>query len=110
MSKIYLPTEYLNKPCYVINNDYIRVYDTVNHNQQNKVYDIYVNQDYMTKISNANYSSNTVCDTFNTYTDDWFYRIDLFDILGCIFILSIFLIIIPCQMLFQFFKRSGMNL
>lgn len=110
MSKIYLPKEFLNKPCYVINNDYIRVYDTIKTNQQNVVYDVYLNQDYMIKMSTSNYSTSTLCDTYNTYTDDWIYRIDLHNILICILILSIFLILIPGQMLFRFFKRSGMNL
>lgn len=110
MSKIYVPSEYLNKPCYVVNNDYIRVYETINNNQSNTVYDIYVNQDYMIKQGTSNYSSNTVCDKINTYTDDWFYRVDLHDILGCILILCIFIILIPGQIFFQFFRRSGMNI
>lgn len=110
MSKIYLPSEYVDKSCKVINNDYIRVYETTNNNQNNVVYDVYLNQDYMVKKGSANYSANTVCDTLNTYTDDWFYRIDLYDILGCVLILFIFLILIPGQIFFQFFKRSGMNL
>lgn len=109
MSKIYLPTEFLNKPCYIVNNDYIRVYDSIDLNQQNVVYDVYINQDYMVKQSRASYSTQTVCDDLNVYTDDWYYRVDLFNILGCIFILSFFLILIPFQILFKFFKRSGMN-
>lgn len=110
MSKIYIPSQFLDKSCKIVNNDYIRVYDTTNLNQSNVVYDIYVNQDYMIKQSTANYSASTVCDTLNTYTDDWFYRVDLHNILTCILILSIFLILIPFQIFFRLFKRSGMNL
>lgn len=110
MSKIYLPSEYVNKPCKIVNNEYIRVYDTINVNQSNVVYDIYVKQDYMIKKSTANYNNNTICDTLNTYTNDWYYRTDFFDILGCILILSIFAILVPGQIFFHFFKRSGMNL
>ena len=109
MAKIYLPSEYLNKPCYVVNNDYIRVYNTIHQNQQNTVYDIYLDQDYMVKQTNANYSSNIQCDTINTYTDDWFSRVDLPDILTCIFILCIFVILIPCQVMFRFFKTHGIR-
>lgn len=109
MSKIYLPSEYINKQCKIVNNGYIRVYETTNNNQTNVVYDIYVNQDYMVKKTNANYNSNTLCDTLNTYTDDWYYRVDLHNILICILILFIFITLIPFRIFIQFFKRSGMN-
>lgn len=79
--KIYLPTEYLNKPCYIVNNGYIRVYETIRTNNQNVVYDIYINQDYMVKEGTSYFSSSTICDTVNVYTDDYFYRRDIVDIL-----------------------------
>lgn len=93
MSKIYVPSEYLNKPCYVINNDYIRVYNTVNTTGNNVIYDIYINNDYMIKQGTASYSANTQCDRLNTYTDDVFYRVDIADIL-----IITFLFIIMCSL------------
>ena len=104
MSKIYLPTEYLNKPCYIINNDYIRVYNTVNP-RDNVVYDIYINQDYMIKQSIASYSDYTVCDSINTFTDDVYYRTDLDKILIIYLILSIFMFYIPLKLCASFYKR-----
>lgn len=104
MSKIYLPTEYLEKPCYVINNGYIRVYNTINR-QDNVVYDIYINQDYMIKQTTSNYSDYTVCDKFNTYTDNIIYRVDFMNILVCIVILLFFSIFIPLKIIKRFFRR-----
>lgn len=104
MSKIYLPAEYLNKPCYVINNGYIRAYETINA-RDNVVYDIYVNQDYMVKQSTASYSDYTVCDTSNTYTSNILYRVDFMNILVCIIILLFFSIGIPFKLLTRFFRR-----
>lgn len=81
MAKIYVPSQYINKPCYVINNGYIRVYDTINTNIQNNITDIYINQDYMLKKGTASYSTYTLCDDFNTYTNDYVYRVDFANIL-----------------------------
>lgn len=106
--KIYLPTDYLNKPCYVINNGYIRVYNTVNTEERNIVYDIYVNQNYMVKKSSASYSSNTVCDTTNTYTDDVYYRNDFDSILIIFLILSIFCFYIPLKLFSSIYKRRSL--
>ena len=44
MSKIYLPSEYVNSPCKVINNGYIRAYTNSNYTDY---VDIFINQDYM---------------------------------------------------------------
>lgn len=73
MSKIYLPEEYVNMPCKVINNGYIRVYVD---NSYTNYYDIYVNQDYMAKYGTTNYTQTVVCDTLNEYTTAYFYRTD----------------------------------
>ena len=71
MSKIYLPTEYVDSSCKVINNGYIRVYD---NNTYNSWVDIYINQDYMIRPGYSNYSNQPVCDTYNTYTDNFYYN------------------------------------
>ncbi len=104
MAKIYLPTEYLNKPCYVINNGYIRVYNTT-HNSNNIVYDIYINQDYQVRRTTSGYSSSTQCDTMNQYTDDIYYRTDFDRILVIFLILCIFCILIPLKLFLRLFRR-----
>lgn len=106
MSKIYLPTQYLNKPCYVVNNDYIRVYESTNNNYQNTVYDIYFKNDYMVRRNSSSYSSNTLCDNINTYTDEVFYRYDYDKSLISFAILFLFIIVVPFKLtIFRFFRR-----
>lgn len=105
MSKIYLPTEYLNKPCYVINNGYIRVYETTNQNYSNTVYDVYINQDYMVKRGTASYASSTQCDHVNEYTDNFYYRTDIDKVLIIFLILAFVIVWSPFKILLRFFKR-----
>lgn len=80
MAKVYLPTEYLNKPCYQVNNDYIRVWESINSNN-NTYYDIYFKNDYLIRKGSSSYSSYQVCDNLNTYTDVIYYRYDFDKIL-----------------------------
>lgn len=105
MSKIYVPTKYLNKPCYVINNGYIRVYETTNNNYSNTVHDIYINQDYMVKTSTASFSSSTLCDHENEYTDNFYYRTDIDKVLIIFLILAIVVVMCPLKIVLRFFKR-----
>lgn len=104
MSKIYVPTDYLNKPCYVVNNDYIRVYNSINNNY-NVVYDIYFNNDYMIRESTASYSSSTRCDNINTYTDDIYYRTDFYKILLIFIIFAYICYWLPWKILCRLFRR-----
>lgn len=105
MSKIYLPTEYLNKPCYTVNNGYIRVYESINNNYSNTVYDIYVNQDYMIREGTASYSTNTICVNSNNFTDNVFYRTDFDKILVIFFILLIICFYFPYRIISRLFGR-----
>lgn len=105
MSKIYLPTEFLNKPCYQINNDYIRVYNSTNVNQQNVIYDIYINQDYMVRQSTSNYSNTTVCDRLNTFTDNVYYRVDFVNIIIIFFVLCLICFILPLKIFTRLFRK-----
>lgn len=102
---IYVPKEYLNKPCYIVNNDYIRVYNSINNNQQNVVYDIYVNQHYQVKQNTATYNTSTQCDTLNTYTSDFYYRNDLSDILIIFLIICLFIFYLPYKIVSRFMGR-----
>lgn len=102
MAKIYLPTNYVNSPCKVINNGYIRVY--TNNNLTNYT-DIYINQDYMEKSGYSNYSYTGLCDNSNIYTDDFYYRTDLTNILLNVFIISLFGIYLPFKIFSKFFHK-----
>lgn len=102
MSKIYLPEQYVNMPCKVVNNGYIRVYS---NDSLTNYYDIYVNQDYMVKPGSTNYSQNVVCDTTNEYTNEVYYRVDFDKILVILLILVIFVILVPFKIVLRLFRR-----
>ena len=102
MSKIYLPTEYVNSPCKVINNGYIRVY--TNNSLTNYV-DIYINQDYMIREGYNSYGYSGTCDSLNTYTDNFYYRTDLPDILLMFTIFVLFGIYLPFRIIRRFYKK-----
>lgn len=102
MSKIYLPSEYVNSSCKVINNGYIRAY--TNSNLTNYV-DIYVNQDYMIREGYNSYGYSGQCDTINTYTDDFYYRVDFPDILFMLLVFVLFCIYLPFRIIRRFYKK-----
>lgn len=100
MSKIYLPTEYVDN-CNVINNGYIRSYT---NSQRTEWVDIYVNQDYMIRTGYSNYSNNITCDTFNTYTDNYYYRVDFPQIFTLFFLMTLFIYYIVSQCIKTLFR------
>lgn len=102
MSKIYLPTEYINSPCKVINNGYIRAYT---NSSLTEYVDIYLNQDYMLKEGTYSYGYNGQCDSLNTYTDNFYYRTDFPDILLMFSIFVLFGIYLPFKIIRRFYKK-----
>lgn len=102
MSKIYLPTEYVNSSCKVINNGYIRVYT---NSSLTEYVDIYLNQDYMLKQGTYSYGYSGQCDTINTYTDNFYYRTDFPDILLMFSIFVLFGIYLPFKIIRRFYKK-----
>lgn len=105
MSKIYLPFDYVNSPCKIVNNNYIRAY--TNSSLTNYV-DIYVNQDYMLKEGYSNYGYNGQCDTLNTYTSDYYYRLDFPNILIGFSVIAFVGILIPIKIFSKLFKKGGL--
>ena len=102
MSKIYLPTEYVNSSCKVINNGYIRAF--TNSSLTNYV-DIYINQDYMIREGTYSYGYSGECDSLNTYTDNFYYRTDFPDILLMFSIFVLFGIYLPFRIIRRFYKK-----
>lgn len=102
MSKIYLPSEYINSPCKVINNGYIRAYT---NSSLTEYVDIYLNQDYMLKQGTYSYGYTGQCDTINTYTDNFYYRTDFPDILFMFFIFVLFGMYLPFKIIRRFYKK-----
>lgn len=102
MSKIYLPTEYVNSPCKVINNGYIRAYT---NSSLTDYVDIYINQDYMLRQGTYSYGYTGQCDTINTYTDNFYYRTDFPDILLMFSIFVLFGMYLPFRIIRRFYKK-----
>lgn len=103
MAKVYLPEEYLNKPCYQINNGYIRVYETTNNNYYNIVHDVYYTNNYLARTTTASYSSSTICDKLDL-TSDFYYRNDFDKILFIFVVFAIFIIYIPFKLFMKLFR------
>ena len=101
MPKIYLPTEYINN-CNVVYNDYIRSYT---NNNRTEWVDIYFKNNYILKSGNTSYPTNVVCDTLNTYTDDFYYRYDLCNSLIIFWFLCVFCFLLPLRILTRLFRR-----
>lgn len=99
MAKIYIPTDYLNYSCKVVNNDYIRVYTNNNYTAWT---DIYFKSDYYLKNGQSTYVNNVTCDNLNTFTDNFYYRYDFDKSLLMFFIFSIVLLYFP----FKIFSRA----
>lgn len=97
MAKIYLPSDYVDYSCKVINNGYIRVYT---NNSNTEWTDIYINQDYQLKKGNTTYSQNIACDNINIYTDNIWYRVDI-DKIIIVFFLITFIIWYLCSGFFN---------
>lgn len=102
MSKIYLPSEYVNSPCKVINNGYIRAYT---NSSLTEYVDIYLNQDYMLREGTYSYGYNGQCDNINTYTDNFYYRTDFPDILLMFSIFVFFGIYLPFKIIRRLYKK-----
>ena len=102
MSKIYLPSEYINSPCKVINNGYIRAYT---NSSLTDYVDIYINQDYMLKQGTYSYGYTGQCDSINTYTDNFYYRTDFPDILFMFLIFVLFGMYLPFRIIRRFYKK-----
>lgn len=101
MSKLYIPTQYLNN-CNVFNDNYIRSYT---NNNRTEWVDIYFKDNYALKSGSSTYQNNVVCDTLNTYTDDIYYRYDLSNSLIIFYLLCLFIIVLPLKIYGRLFRR-----
>lgn len=113
MEHIYLPVENVNDfKCYhFYNADTIRAYKKVPQLDSSSDYvDFYINSHYLknngTQTWGSYHSNLPSCLSTDSITNNYFYRNDLFDILGCFMILSIFCIYFPISLFSKCFKRG----
>ena len=109
----YLPSNFINTNYkYTISNDYIRVYTNNNcYTNYNSTYCdcyyVYPKIDYINSEStscNVSNLSNTI--SSNSFTDNYYYRIDFSNILVMFFIMSIFIIYIPIKIFSKIFRKG----
>lgn len=112
MALIYLPQELNNNNCVTLqnlNNNYIRVYATTPTPNSNVNYiDYFINSHYIERTGTqtfGNYMTNVVCENHNKFTSDFWYRNDLFDIMGVYFIIIFIITYILTRHLKAFRKR-----
>lgn len=107
-TKIYVPDD--NGKCYVIQNEeVIRSYEEKPVNNSTINYrDYYIDSSYIYREGTQTFSQYTtlpVCLPNDSITHDFYYRNDIFQILGIFTILFIFCIYIPFKILFRLFRR-----
>lgn len=107
--KIYLPSDSTYNKCYVVqSSDVIRGYDTYpSYNTTYNYRDYYINSSYIYRDGSGqwnNYSTLPVCLSNDVITNDFYYRLDLSDILIIFLIINIFGIFLPIKIFSKLFK------
>lgn len=111
MAKLYLPISVDNTQCAVVVSDgHIRVYDRIpNGTTQNNVhyYDFYVRENYLQSDNYTNWSSYTTqnCLDYEQFTEDFWYRPDIWQSLICFVIIGGIGIYLPYKIISRLFGR-----
>lgn len=113
MNKIFLPTDSTYNKCYVVQSEgVIRAYDRVPSNNTSYNYrDYYIKSNYIYKDGNGSWSQYTtlpICLDSSLITHDFYYRLDLSNILVIFLIINIFGIYLPIKIFSKIFKRGGL--
>lgn len=111
MDKIYVPRETIYNKCYVItSSDTIRAYDRAPRNNTDYNYrDYYINSSYIYRDGSGSwgsYSSLPICLDSDVITNDFYYRLDMPNILLMFLIINIFGIFIPIKIFSKIFKKG----
>lgn len=109
--KTYLPTEYINENYrYSLNDYYITVRTNKNcYTQYSSTYcdcySVYYNADYLsTEPYQCQYNTSTNI-SYSNFTDDFYYRMDIMNILVIFIILFVFIIMFPYKIFSRLFGR-----
>lgn len=110
---IFIPSDTTYNKCYVVQSEgVIRGYDRVPTNNTTYNYrDYYVNSSYIYRDGSGTwnqYSNLPVCLDSDIITNNFYYRLDLANILICFFVINIFCIYIPIKIFSKIFKRGGL--
>lgn len=111
MAKIYVPEDYIEKPCVeVYGHNVLRVYDRKPSLNSDSTYtDFYTDMDYYSKTGLTSWgqwsSSLPVCVPSSNLVSDVYYRVDFPNILMTIFIFLILLFYFPYRIIARIFGR-----
>lgn len=104
---VYVPS-YSNDQCAIVtNSDTIRVYDTIpTHNSTVNYTEYYLEHDYISFNGSQTFNQYSTLPTCrNDITTDWYYRVDLPQILIIFVILFIIIYYVPYKIMRRFFGR-----
>ena len=110
---IYMPLDTTYNKCYVVQSEgVIRGYDRLPaYNTSYNYRDYYINSSYIFRDGQgtwSNYSTLPVCLDSDIITNDFYYRLDLPDILIIFLIINIFAIYLPIKIFSKLFKKGGL--
>lgn len=105
-----MPSDTTYNKCYVVQNeDVIRGYDrTPSNNTSYNYRDYYIHSDYIYKDGNgtwSQYSTLPVCLSSSVITNDYYYRVDLSNIMIIFFVMFFFIVYIPIKLFSRLFGR-----
>lgn len=97
-----------NNKCYEYQDTVIlRIYDSINLDQQNTYTDYNTGNHYSSKTGTIFLTSEPVCIDHNDLSNEFYYRNDLTHILVCFLIMSIFIFYIPIKIFLRFYKKGS---
>lgn len=104
--KVYLP-DFSSYECVVVkNSDTIRAYrESPSEGVSVSYRDYFIHSDYYYLDSEEVISEIPVCIAETDLTDNFYYRVDFFNILIILLILSIFCFLIPIKIFIRLFRR-----
>lgn len=111
--KIFIPESSIYNKCYVVQSEgVIRGYDKVPvYNSSYNYRDYYINSSYIYRDGQgswSNYSTLPTCLDSDVITNDFYYRLDMPNILLMFLIINIFGILIPIKIFSKIFKKGGL--
>ena len=105
--KEYSPIDLPNNKCYEYQDTYIlRIYDSININQENNFTDYNTANHYQSKSGSIFLENEPVCMSHEYLSHELYYRNDLSHILVIFLILAIFIIYLPIKIFSKFFKKG----
>lgn len=110
---IFVPRDTTFNKCYVIQSEgVIRGYDTIPRNNTSYNYrDYYIRSDYIYRDGEGTWSSYTTlpsCISSDNITNDYWYRVDISNVLIMFLIINIFGIFIPIKIFSKLFRKGGL--